>query len=62
MSTETQKFLEWHSREQGTGLIDIKFFPASDLGRVTEEDFFRELNLIISAKEAGKVVERKDVF
>jgi len=62
MNIETEKFLQWHKQEQDKGLIDIKFFPGHDVDRSTQEDFFRELNLIVAAKEAGKIVERPDVF
>lgn len=60
--TETEKFLQWHSREQEKGLVDIKFYPGNITSATTQEDFFRELNLINQLNEEGKAIEREDVL
>lgn len=60
--TETEQFLEWYRLEQKKGLVDIKFYPGNITNSTTQEDFFRELNLINKLNEEGKTIDRADVF
>lgn len=62
--TETEKFLRWYEKERKKGLVAIHFFPGNIRSTTTQEDFFREVNLINDLNAQGKSVEitRDDVF
>lgn len=62
--TETAKFLRWYEAEKQKGLVDIHFFPGNITSTTTQEDFFREVNLVNDLNTQGKTVEinRDDVF
>lgn len=63
MPTETEKFLSWYNQQREEGLIDIKFYPGPRASNDSDqEEFFKELNEAISARDTGKIVERSDVF
>lgn len=62
--TETEKFLQWYKTEKEKGLVEIHFSPGNIRSTTTQEDFFREVNLVNKLNAQGKFVEikRDDVF
>jgi len=61
---EQIKYLEWHSKEAGNGLVDIKFYAGegSFAKNATSEEFFREANHVNELYSQKKYISRPDVF
>lgn len=62
--TETEKFLRWYEAEKQKGLVGIHFFPGNIRSTTTQEDFFREVNLVndLNAQDKSIEIDRDDVF
>ena len=60
--TEKKKYLQWHAEETKKGLSDVKFLTDETVKGISEEEFYREANLINQLHADGKAVERPDVF
>ena len=56
---ETEKFLRLYEEEKKKGLVSIHFFPGNIRSTTTQEDFFREINLVNELNAQGKTVEIK---
>jgi len=59
---ETKKFLLWLEQEKTKELVGVHFFRGNIRRETTQEDFFRELNLINDLNASGKEISRMDVF
>lgn len=61
---EQNKYLEWHTKEVGDGLVDIKFYvgEGSLTKNATSEEFFREANYVNELYAQQKFIPRQDVF
>lgn len=62
MISETDKYLKWYKQEIiKEGLKDVRFFPGNT-DEVTQEEFFREANLIVSLAKENRTIDDTDII